>query len=145
MTIYHKHHIIPKHAGGTDDPSNIIQLTIEEHAEAHRQLYLKYGRWQDNLAWLGLSKNIGNDEIIKIKQIEGGKYISKKYPERASAGGKALWSKPGMREHLIQKRKEQSATGNNPMQGKKQKRVCCLFCKKETAFNTLRSNHKNCK
>jgi len=92
MTIYHKHHIIPKHAGGTDDPSNIIQLTIEEHAEAHRQLYLKYGRWQDNLAWLGLSKNIGNDEIIKIKQIEGGKYISKKYPERASAGGKALWS-----------------------------------------------------
>jgi hypothetical protein len=31
-TIYHKHHIIPKHMGGTDDLSNIAKLTIEEHA-----------------------------------------------------------------------------------------------------------------
>ena len=39
MNIYHKHHIIPKHMGGTDDPSNLIELTIEEHAEAHRKLF----------------------------------------------------------------------------------------------------------
>jgi|LULS01.1.fsa_nt_gb hypothetical protein len=60
----HKHHIIPRHAGGTDDPSNIIYLTIEEHAEAHRVLYEKYGRWQDELAWQGLSGQIGKEEII---------------------------------------------------------------------------------
>lgn len=24
----HKHHIIPKHAGGTDDASNIVELTV---------------------------------------------------------------------------------------------------------------------
>ena len=24
----HKHHIIPKHAGGTDDPDNLIELSI---------------------------------------------------------------------------------------------------------------------
>ena len=30
----HSHHIIPKHIGGTDDPSNIIELTVEEHAAA---------------------------------------------------------------------------------------------------------------
>jgi hypothetical protein len=47
----HKHHIIPRHAGGTDDPSNLVELSIEEHAEAHRVLYEKYDRWQDN--WLG--------------------------------------------------------------------------------------------
>ncbi len=50
----HKHHIIPKHAGGSNDPSNIIELTIEEHAEAHRKLYEQYGRWQDRVAWLSL-------------------------------------------------------------------------------------------
>jgi hypothetical protein len=33
--IIHKHHIIPKHAGGTNDPSNLVELTIEQHAEAH--------------------------------------------------------------------------------------------------------------
>lgn len=60
----HVHHIIPKHAGGTDDPSNLIELSITEHAEAHRLLYKKYGRIQDKLAWLGLSGIIGREEII---------------------------------------------------------------------------------
>ena len=64
MTIYHKHHIVPRHAGGSDDPSNIVELTIEEHAEAHRKLYEEHGRWQDRLAWLALSAQIGKDEIM---------------------------------------------------------------------------------
>ena len=70
-TIYtHKHHIIPKHAGGTDDPSNLVELTIEEHAEAHRVLYEKYGRWQDKVAWQGLSGQITNQEASRIKISE---------------------------------------------------------------------------
>ena len=60
----HKHHIIPRHLGGTDDPSNIVHLTIEEHANAHKELYKKHGRWQDRLAWLGLSGQIGKEEMI---------------------------------------------------------------------------------
>jgi hypothetical protein len=73
-TIYkHKHHIIPRHAGGTDDPSNIIELTVEEHAEAHRLLFEQYGRWQDKVAWKGLSGQIDNKEIIRRLQSEGGK------------------------------------------------------------------------
>jgi hypothetical protein len=47
----HKHHIIPKHAGGSNDLSNLVELTIQEHAEAHRVLYEKYGRTQDKVAW----------------------------------------------------------------------------------------------
>lgn len=62
--IKHKHHIIPRHIGGTDDPSNIIELTIEEHAEAHRILYEQHGRWQDKLAWQGLAGLIGKDELL---------------------------------------------------------------------------------
>lgn len=60
----HKHHIIPKHAGGTDDPTNLVNLTIEEHAEAHRLLYEQYGRIQDKRAWMGLTKMLTGKEII---------------------------------------------------------------------------------
>ena len=61
----HKHHIIPKHAGGTDEPSNIVELTIEQHAEAHRILYETYGRVQDKRAWMGLAKMMTGAEIIQ--------------------------------------------------------------------------------
>ena len=37
--MIHKHHIIPKHMGGSNNPSNIVKLTIKEHAEAHKKLY----------------------------------------------------------------------------------------------------------
>jgi len=68
VNIYHKHHIIPKHAGGTNHPSNLIELTIEEHAEAHRILFEKYGRWQDDVAWRALTKQITCADAIKIAQ-----------------------------------------------------------------------------
>jgi hypothetical protein len=73
MNIYHNHHIVPRHAGGTDDPSNIVKLTVEEHAEAHRILYEKYGRWQDHVAWLSLSKQISCAEAIKLAQSNANK------------------------------------------------------------------------
>lgn len=49
-TTLHWHHIIPKHAGGTDDPENLIQLTVEQHIQAHLELYAKYGKYQDYCA-----------------------------------------------------------------------------------------------
>ena len=63
MTVYHNHHIIPRHAGGTDDPSNLVKLTIEEHAEAHRKLFETYGRKEDYIAWKGLSGQWTKAEI----------------------------------------------------------------------------------
>jgi hypothetical protein len=61
----HLHHILPRHMGGTDDLSNLVELTIEKHAEAHRKLYEEYGRLQDKRAWLGLTKIMSGEEIIK--------------------------------------------------------------------------------
>ena len=43
----HLHHIVPKHMGGTDDPSNLVELAIEEHAEAHRLLWEEHNRKED--------------------------------------------------------------------------------------------------
>lgn len=65
MAIYHKHHIIPRHMGGTDDPSNLIELTIEEHAEAHKLLWEKHHKNEDLLAWQGLSNLLNKKEILK--------------------------------------------------------------------------------
>jgi hypothetical protein len=62
--IKHKHHIIPRHVGGSDDPSNIIELTIQEHAEAHRKLYEEHGRWQDKLAWQALTGMIPHEQVL---------------------------------------------------------------------------------
>ena len=60
----HKHHIIPKHAGGTDSLENLVKLTIEEHAEAHKVLYKEYNRWQDRVAWLSLAGIMKDSERI---------------------------------------------------------------------------------
>ena len=84
--IKHIHHIIPKHIGGTDDDSNLIELTIEEHANAHHQLYKQYGRLEDKLAWLGLSGQIGKDEILKqIAMAQKGKKKPEDFGEKISA------------------------------------------------------------
>lgn len=54
--------------GGTDDPSNLVKLTIEEHAEAHKKLWETHGLWQDNIAWKALSGQISNSEATKLSQ-----------------------------------------------------------------------------
>lgn len=74
----HIHHIVPKHMGGSDDPSNLVSLTVEEHAAAHKTLYEKYGKKEDYIAWKGLEGTIGNEELISIKCSLGGKAAAKK-------------------------------------------------------------------
>jgi hypothetical protein len=94
----HKHHIIPRHAGGTDEPSNIVELTVEEHAEAHKKLYEMYGKHEDYVAWKCLSGTISKQEIIQELCRLGGIYQGKRNAESghmskiqkqgASLGGK---------------------------------------------------------
>jgi hypothetical protein len=87
MTIYHKHHKIPKYLGGDDSPENIIELTIEEHAEEHRILYEKYGNIEDMLAWKGLLGLITKEEILSVIYEENGRRLGK------SNAGKPAWNK----------------------------------------------------
>lgn len=43
--IVHKHHIVPKHDGGTkiSDDENIIILSVDDHIQAHKILYEEFG------------------------------------------------------------------------------------------------------
>lgn len=79
-SMSHKHHIIPKHAGGTNDPNNLIELSVADHAEAHKTLYEQYGRWQDYVAWQGLAKLSPKEELVKIRQKEAGKKCRQLHP-----------------------------------------------------------------
>ena len=42
-----KHHIIPKHWGGPDESWNIISLSVEDHAYAHKLLFENYKNYYD--------------------------------------------------------------------------------------------------
>lgn len=96
IIMLHKHHIIPRHAGGTDDPSNLVDLTPAEHAEAHRLLYEQYRRWQDYVAWQGLAKLDANFDAAKQAIIEGARKgglasrATKKTPEHRAAISKKM-------------------------------------------------------
>lgn len=65
----HNHHIVPRHAGGSDDPSNLIRLTIPEHAEAHKLLWETQGRLQDKYAWLMLANKTEEAEATRIELL----------------------------------------------------------------------------
>jgi hypothetical protein len=83
--------------GGTDDPSNLIYLTVEEHAQAHKKLWEEHGRWQDELAWKALSGQIGKEEITRHKQRMAhlGKTLSEEHKKKIGLSGKGRipWNK----------------------------------------------------
>lgn len=114
MSIYHKHHIIPRHMGGSDDPSNLIELTIEEHADAHLRLWEEHGNQYDMIAYRSLSKVVDRKEIVRQVLSETSKrswsnpeyrkqvsqrsyYQDPEYKKRLSEAQKKVWSDPELR------------------------------------------------
>ena len=60
----HNHHIIPRYEGGSDDPSNIVLLTVTQHAMWHYAEWTRKHNLQDKLAWQGLSRIVGQEELV---------------------------------------------------------------------------------
>lgn len=76
--------------GGTDDPSNLVELTVEEHAEAHKTLWEKHGNKQDWLAWQGLSGLISKKDLLHELFVLAGKKSKPPKGHKANLGKK--WS-----------------------------------------------------
>ena len=83
----HKHHIVPRHMGGSDDPSNLLHLTIEEHAEEHRLLWEKHGKKDDYVAWKALSGQLSKLDILQELCSLGGTNSAIKRRERGDPIG----------------------------------------------------------
>ena len=98
----HWHHIIPKHAGGTDDPSNLVQLTIEDHAIAHKVLYGLWKREEDRIAWQGLIGIIDHKEAVYQSLVLAGKSLTgkPKTPEHNLKNSLSKLGKP-LKDHQL--------------------------------------------
>jgi len=68
--------------GGTNDPSNLIEITIEQHAEAHKALYEQHGKEEDRIAWLALSGQISKKEALILSRRLGRKITNAKLKEK---------------------------------------------------------------
>ena len=157
----HKHHIVPRHMGGTNEPENLIELTVEEHAEAHRILYEQHGKWQDYMAWKALSGQIKSDEIrrfLTTLALKG----KPKSPEHAEKCRKARLGKPHSEETkklMSEKQKGRKITWNlnavtpeankkrsESLKGKKKPTSTCPHCGKIGAISPMNRWHfDNCK
>lgn len=87
----HRHHIVPKHAGGSNEESNIVVLTIPEHAEAHRLLFEQHGKLEDKVAWLALSGQTEKAEEARrelTSQYMRNRVVSEKTRRRMSEAAK---------------------------------------------------------
>ena len=149
MAIYHTHHIVPRHMGGTDDPSNLVKLTVEEHAEAHRKLYEECNRWQDKVAWKALSGQIthaeANYEAACRGAERGRSHLKGKTYEEAYGKEKAILR----RQAVVDSNK--ARTGMNYKKFKRTNennpnliRVTCLGCLKETSITAFGKHVKKC-
>ena len=65
--------------GGSDDPSNLIELTRKEHAAAHLKLYETHGKKEDLGAYYLLTGQ--TDEAAKICSVLGGLVQGKRNAE----------------------------------------------------------------
>lgn len=108
--VFHKHHKLPKHAGGGNDPENLIKVSIEEHANLHLARYLDQGDKEDWIAAFALSGQISCEEAIS----QARRNFLDKNPHHLSEAGKKGGKAPAS-ERAKQVAKETArATGKKP-------------------------------
>lgn len=146
----HKHHIVPKHMGGTDDPSNIVEITVAEHAEAHHLLFEKYGRWQDRIAWHGLAGIIDHEEAVrqaKSEAMKGNQHLlGFIQTDKQKDIARNLWLGKKRPEHSKLMKESGILPPNMKGQSWTQVKVTCPHCDKTGGkANMLRYHFDNCK
>lgn len=68
---YENHHIIPRFEGGSDEPSNLIKLTYNDHVIAHYIRWIVYGKKGDQIAYSVMS---GQDvDVRRARASIGGR------------------------------------------------------------------------
>ena len=147
--------------GGGNKPENLIELTIEEHAQAHYELWEKHGKWEDLVAWKALSNQIDVEEIrllalrLRIKGVplteehrkklslaKKGKKQSKEAIQKRTAslkGRKITWDLKATTLEANEKR-------SKSMIGRPKQKIECPHCNKTGGIPQMKQWHfDNCK
>ena len=102
----HRHHLRPKHRGGTDN-DGIVEVSVIRHAMFHWCEYQLWGHWQDRVAWQALTKQIGIAEIseevkrqryAKISANKTGVPKSEAHKKATGRANKLAYAKEEVRE-----------------------------------------------
>ena len=144
--VTHTHHIIPKYAGGTDHPSNLVTLSVEEHAKAHWVLFQLYGNWQDWNAYRLLSSEIGMDEFrhsLALRNLEKMNEESVSCNWCKKSFSKANWTQheKGRRCKHPDDKKKYTKVGT-PYKGTYSKTISCRSCKKSFSKSSWHFHEK---
>lgn len=86
--------------GGTDDPSNLIELTVEEHANAHMKLYEQYRKVEDLCAYYMLSGKNQDPEFVTMQKHIAGKGSQKARKNRGLVGAELFYGRKVTKEEL---------------------------------------------
>ena len=90
--VKHKHHIVPKYEGGSDDPSNLVELTVTQHAMWHFAEWQRKGREEDRLAWKGLSGHTDTTyELLRWANLQQPREAKVLGGQRGAARNKELY------------------------------------------------------
>ncbi len=101
--------------GGTDDPSNLVEVSVEEHAELHFALYLEHGKYEDYIAYNMLAGRTSEGErVMNILRSEymTNRAITDEVRQNMSEGQKRRTDYPTGEDHW------DCAGENNPFYGK---------------------------
>lgn len=85
----HKHHLIPKYLGGSDESQNLVEVTPTQHTMFHYCNWCLWGNEQDKIAWKALAGYSTKEEIIhqviSLAGKKGGMVVKESGQLRAAA------------------------------------------------------------
>lgn len=92
--MIHRHHLIPKHRGGSDDPSNLVEVTPTQHAMFHYCEWRLWGSMKDFCAYKLILGDVKNPEFRRARNeafkdiiLEGGRKWREKNPNKVRENG----------------------------------------------------------
>jgi hypothetical protein len=90
---YHTHHLLPSHAGGTDDPGNLVRVNRAMHAFLHKLRYQETGNYFDCCAANVLSGD-WTVEQARREACKRGQDLSEKFLPAATQNIQEYNSRP---------------------------------------------------
>jgi|APGre2960657404_1045060.scaffolds.fasta_scaffold20780_2 hypothetical protein len=88
-----RHHIIPRHAKGSNDPSNLIALSVKDHMVAHWILWKVTGSEKDLQAYVFRVSTSEEREAIRVQKCQA--YIERMRESKALFFDSAFQSEQG--------------------------------------------------